>query len=596
MVRFGRAGTRFGRSARDHLLEALEVQDHDHPTVAEDRVAGIDAGGAQHRRQRLDHDLLGIEHLVDDEADAARADPGQDHVGGPGRVRRVAGQPQEAGQGQQREEAVAQPEHRRVADTLDRMLGPGSGPHQLNHVELADAEALAAGADDQHRDDGQRERDADREDGAPASLGGDLDHAAQPPDVAADDIHPHAAAGDAAHLFGRGKAGMEDQAALLLPAHGRELVLARQPARQRLGRDGLQIEAAAVVGEADHDVAALVPGGEADAAALGLAGEAPLGRAFQPVVGRVPHHVGEGIPDMLQDLPVELGVAAIEHELDVLAQIVGEIADETRQPRPGIADGLQPGPHHRLLQLGGDPVEALDGVGEIAIGCVPGRLQELVAGEDELAHEGHQGLQVIEADTESVSGSRLRGHVGSTARRHGGRARGLVSGRRLILHERQRGPVGGGEGAEAGDDGRVVPGRLRAVGGEAIEDDADPVHGSENGSHHLGRGRQSALAEQAQHALGGMGHAFQACQAQEAASALDGVDDAEDRIQALAVRRLPLEQHELGIERRHALTAFGQELREELIHRHRHAVSILAAFWRPFPNFPLSHRSSGRWS
>jgi hypothetical protein len=140
-------------------------------------------------------------------------------------------------------------------------------------------------------------------------------------------------------------------------------------------------------------------------------------------------------------------------------------------------------------------------------------------------------------------------------------ARRFVGGRRLILHQRQGGPVGAGEGAEAGDDVRVVPCGLGSVAGKAVEDDPDPVHGSEHGGHHFGRGDQTALAQQAQHVLGCMGHTLEAGQTEEAAGALDGVDDAEDRIQALAVRGLPLEQHELGIERRHALTAFGQELR-----------------------------------
>src|SRR3546814_4599701 len=65
-------------------------------------------------------------------------------------------------------------------------------------------------------------------------------------------------------------------------------------------------QAAAVVGDAQDDVAALVPRLEADAPRLRLARGPPLLRPLDAVVERVADHVRQRILDQLQHLPVEL--------------------------------------------------------------------------------------------------------------------------------------------------------------------------------------------------------------------------------------------------------------------------------------------------
>ena len=60
------------------LCDAVGVQDHDHAAVAEDRVARIESDVAQDGRHRLDHDFLGVEHAVDDDAEGVGTDLGDD--------------------------------------------------------------------------------------------------------------------------------------------------------------------------------------------------------------------------------------------------------------------------------------------------------------------------------------------------------------------------------------------------------------------------------------------------------------------------------------------------------------------------------------
>jgi len=120
------------------------------------------------------------------------------------------------------------------------------------------------------------------------------------------------------------------------------------------GADARQIEAAAVVGDLDDDVTALMAGGKADGALLWLAGRKPLRRRLDAVIGAIAHQMGERVLDQLQHLPIELGLGAVHLELDLLAEIGRQIAHDPRQLLPGVADRLHARLHHAFLQLSGD--------------------------------------------------------------------------------------------------------------------------------------------------------------------------------------------------------------------------------------------------
>ena len=93
----------------------------------------------------------------------------------------------------------------------------------------------------------------------------------------------------------------------------------------------MAIDAAAVVGHRDDDVAAGVAGGDAHGPGRRLAGGLALGGRLEAVVERVAHEVHERIAERVDDGPVELGVLADELELDVLAELGREVADEPRE-------------------------------------------------------------------------------------------------------------------------------------------------------------------------------------------------------------------------------------------------------------------------
>ena len=192
----------------------------------------------------------------------------------------------------QRQQPVAQAQHRACRRSARSTL-PWMSPrpcvlraHQFDHADLRDGEALAAGLDDQRRDDRQRQRDLDGEGGALARRC--FCRSMVPPmrlDVGLHHVHADAAAGDGGDRGGGGEAGAEDEALDLRLAHAGQFGLGRQAVRQHLGADLVDRQAAAVVGDLDDDVAAFVERVQRDVAGLRLAGGAAFGRAF-PARGR----------------------------------------------------------------------------------------------------------------------------------------------------------------------------------------------------------------------------------------------------------------------------------------------------------------------
>jgi hypothetical protein len=167
----------------------------------------------------------------------------------------------------------------------------------------------------------------------------------------------------------------------------------------------LGIEPAPVIGDLDDDIAPLLVGAEPDPPGLGLAALDPLGRRLQPVIGRVADHVGERVLDHLKHLPVELGLAPGHVEFDLLVELEREFTDQPRQFLPGIGDRLHAGLHDALLQLGGNGGQALEGRFELALAGAAHDIEQLIAGEHQFAHRGHQMFKRVDADAHALGAS-----------------------------------------------------------------------------------------------------------------------------------------------------------------------------------------------
>jgi hypothetical protein len=70
----------------------------------------------------------------------------------------------------------------------------------------------------------------------------------------------------------------------------------------------------------------------------GLAGGLAHGRGFDAVVEGVAHQVHQRVADLLDDGLVEFGLAAVDHELHILAQILAGVAHQAVEAVEGLAD------------------------------------------------------------------------------------------------------------------------------------------------------------------------------------------------------------------------------------------------------------------
>ena len=372
-------------------------------------------------------------------------------------------------------------------------------------------------------------------------------------------------------LAGR-EARPEDELVDVGVAQAVELGLRRKPGLQGLAADLLGAQAASIVGDLDDDIAALLIGAELDPPGLRLAGRDPCGRGFEPVIGRVADHVGERVLDQLKHLPVELRLAAGHVELDLLVELERKLAHQPRQLLPGIGDRLHAGLHDALLQLGGDAGQALQRSLELAVAGVAHEIEQLIAGEHELAHRGHQMLERVDAHPHGLA-ARLRVDAGrfrvafagaGTARPpcrvQAPRARRASSsssdtspgGVRKGAQQRRPSPAGGSPvlawltaSLQGTDEIGIGDRRLRAGALDLGQNVLDPVDAGEDDGDALD-GDRGAVAILAHQRLGGMGKLGEPLQAKKPASAFDGVDQPEDGVEHLGIVGLLLETHELG--------------------------------------------------
>ena len=395
------------RADPDRLRDAVRVDDHDHRPVAQDGIAGEHRDAAQLGRHRLDHDFFGVEHGVHHDPERLAADLNDDDEALFRLASRGTGNCQQLVEARQRQQFVAQAEHRRVPDALDPVLGIVLGADQLDHAKLRNREAVAARLHDQRRYNGERQRDLDAEARTCSWCRFDVDGAADLIDVGSHDVHADAPTRQIRQLRGGGKPGPEDEPVDLRLGHLLDFGFRSQSAGNRLGLDALGIQPAAVVGDLDDDVSALVIGRESDRALVGLTGPPALDGILQTMVGGIAHHVRERILDEVEDLTVELGLRAVHLQLDLLAEIGGEVADDARQFLPGVADRLHAGFHHPFLQFGGHVGESLQRRLELGFLVPTHDFQELIAREHQFGNHGHEFFQRLHIDADGLAGDGL---------------------------------------------------------------------------------------------------------------------------------------------------------------------------------------------
>ena len=101
--------------------------------------------------------------------------------------------------------------------------------------------------------------------------------------------------------------------------------------------------------------------------------------------------MGERILDGLEQALVQLGLLALHLQAHAAAQRLREIAHDARHLGKDVRDRLHARLHHALAQIGRDHIQPARKQGHVGIGR--GGLQNLVAGQHQLAHQIHHPVQ-----------------------------------------------------------------------------------------------------------------------------------------------------------------------------------------------------------
>ena len=271
---------------------------------------------------------------------------------------------------------------------------PGLGPDILDHRGQRQDEPLTAQPHHHPVEDRERQRQDQHEAGALARDRPDLQAAAQPFDVGADDVHPDAATRDVADACRGRETGRADQLVDLLV--GQDGIGRDQAAFDRAGADRGAVDPGAVVLDPDNDPPALLLGGKADGAVGGLAGREPHLGLLDTMVDRVADHVGQRIADPLDHALVDLRPLALHLEGDTLAGLRAKFAQQARNPAESLANGLGTQAHHRILDL---PREArkLRELDLVALGGSEPVVEDRIA-DDELADQVEQPVELRQVD------------------------------------------------------------------------------------------------------------------------------------------------------------------------------------------------------
>ncbi|MCY1415636.1 hypothetical protein D9M71_311270 [compost metagenome] len=206
-------------------------------------------------------------------------------------------------------------------------------------------------------------------------------------DVAAYHVHAHTAPGHVADLLGGGEAGSEDQLPDLVVRH---VVGHSQALTACLGQQFVAVETGTVVADLDQDVAALMLGGQGQPAGARLAGSLALLGRFDAVIEAIAYQVGQRIDDPLDQTLVQLSGLALGDQLDILAQLGGQVAHLTREAAEHVVHLHHADRHHRFLQVARIALEQAHAVDQLAVyGAVQltGSLLEHRLGNDQLADQ-----------------------------------------------------------------------------------------------------------------------------------------------------------------------------------------------------------------
>ncbi len=198
-----------------------------------------------------------------------------------------------------------------------------------------------------------RERQTDREAGAPTGFGVDLQGSAELADFTVDHVHADTTARQTTDLGGGAEAGLQDEGKQFAAADfgiGTE-----QSSLDRLAPDGIGVQAATIIGHHDHHFRSFASDRDGDRALFRFATARALLGGFQAMGDGIAQHVLQRRGHAIEDVAVHFALGAFDPQLHLLAQFASGLPQHTAHAWHDRLEGHHAGAHQPFLQVGADP-------------------------------------------------------------------------------------------------------------------------------------------------------------------------------------------------------------------------------------------------
>src|SRR5690606_32093003 len=168
-------------------------------------------------------------------------------------------------------------------------------------------------------------------------------------DLGVHHVHTHTAPGDLGNFVGGTEASMQNKLDDVLITQ--LCIFTHQAALKCFLAYPLQVDATAIVSQAQHDVATFAAKAQNNPASGGLAGSNTFFSCLNTVVDCVAQHVLQRRHHAFQNCPVQFAFDVVQLKLDFFAEFGGGLAHDTAQARHQPGEGHHARTHQSFLQV-----------------------------------------------------------------------------------------------------------------------------------------------------------------------------------------------------------------------------------------------------
>src|SRR5580658_3692503 len=386
------------------------VENQHNRAVAEDGSAADDRGSHELIFESLYDQFLFAHQTVHGQAKSAAAAAYHDHKDSLGLF--AHGARPEPVQTNECEDLFAQLKHFVVVNPVNALLGDAG---DFRDGAKRHGVKPPVNAEQKRADARESKRHEQSECGASPLRALEFDRALEGLERGFHHVEADAAPGNLGDFVRSAESRSENQLEALQLVEPGSLFRGNDPALDGAADDFFAIESAAVVGDFDDDLIAVMVGVQPDGAARRFSGCLALGRGFNAMVGGVADQVRHGVGEGVENTFVEISGLPRHFKRDFLVAHTRHVADNSRETAEKLLDGNHANFHHRFLQLSeharlkGQRVGHLSAQRVLGMAALEFRHGPLEHGfsDDHLADQIHHRINAAGIHAEHVFGGRV---------------------------------------------------------------------------------------------------------------------------------------------------------------------------------------------